>query len=101
MGDKVSFVYFVTNKRYGTIYTGLTTNLLKRIEEHKLEQAAGYTKEHGCKNLVYYEIHEDIQQAAQRERLLKRWKRTWKIELIEKSNPDWADLYYDVRKKWN
>lgn len=101
MDDKISFVYFVTNKRYGTIYTGLTTNILKRIEEHKQERADGFTKKHGCKKLVWYEIHYDIREAAHRERLIKKWKRDWKIEMIEKGNPDWADLYEDVRKKWN
>ncbi|MCB1721615.1 MAG: GIY-YIG nuclease family protein [Alphaproteobacteria bacterium] len=89
------FVYILANKRYGTLYAGLTTNLMKRIEEHRQGLADGFTKQHGCTQLIYYEIHKDIDQAAHRERLLKKWKRQWKIELIEKSNPNWYDLYWN------
>ncbi|MGB0720292.1 MAG: GIY-YIG nuclease family protein [Bdellovibrionales bacterium] len=95
------FIYILTNKRYGTLYTGLTTDLMKRMYEHKNGLADGFTKKYGLKTLVYYEIHEDMQAAAHRERLLKKWKRQWKIELIENSNPNWYDLFEDVKKKWN
>ncbi len=95
------FIYILTNKRYGTLYTGLTTNLVRRINEHKNAEADGFTKQHGCDQLVYYEMHEDMNIAAQRERLLKKWKRLWKIELIEKSNPNWYDLSEDLKRKWN
>ncbi|MCB9982700.1 MAG: GIY-YIG nuclease family protein [Rhodospirillales bacterium] len=69
------FVYIVMNKRYGTLYTGLTTNLMKRMEEHRAGLADGFTKKHGCDRLMYYEIHDDIDEAAHRERLLKKWHR--------------------------
>ncbi len=95
------FIYILTNKRNGTLYVGLTTNLIKRMDEHKGEVADSFSKKYGLKSLVYYEIHEDIEAAAHRERLLKKWKRDWKIELIEKGNPDWRDLYEDVKKKVN
>lgn len=99
--DKLSFVYIVTNKRNGTLYTGLTTNLVRRTYEHKNKLSDGFTKKHNCDRLVYYEIHEDINEAAHKEKLIKKWKRIWKIELIEKSNPQWVDLYEDISKKWN
>lgn len=99
--DKLSFIYIVTNKRNGTLYVGLTTNLVRRIYEHKHKLADSFTKKNNCSTLVYYEIHEDIQEAAHKERLMKKWKRDWKIELIEESNPQWVDLYEDISKKWN
>lgn len=95
------FIYILTNKRYGTLYIGLTTNLVKRTGEHRNEVVDGFTKKYGLKKLVYYEIYDDIEAAAHRERLMKKWKRGWKIELIEKSNPNWHDLYGDVKKKVN
>lgn len=98
--DRV-FLYILTNKRYGTLYTGLTTDLLRRVEEHRIKVADGFTRKYNLTQLVYYEIHDDIEQAAHRERLMKKWKRQWKIELIEKQNPDWADLYEGVKKKVN
>lgn len=99
--EKLLFVYIVTNKRYGTLYTGLTTNLVKRIYEHRNKLADSFSKKPNCIRLVYYEIHHDINEAANKERLLKKWKRDWKIELIENSNPEWVDLYEDISKKWN
>jgi len=101
MKDNLSFVYIVTNKRYGTLYTGSTTNLPKRVWEHKEKLADGFTKKHGCSILVYYEIHLDINEAARKERNLKKWLRDWKIQIIEKSNPHWFDMYDDLIKKWN
>jgi putative endonuclease len=98
--DRV-FIYILSNKRNGTLYTGLTTNLVRRMEEHKAGKRGGFTKEHGLTTLVYYEIHDDIQAAANRERLLKKWRRIWKIEMIEKQNPNWYDLHEDVLRKWN
>lgn len=95
------FIYILTNKRYGTLYTGLTTNLMRRMEEHRAGTFKGFASKHHLRQLVYYEIHEDINAAAHRERLLKKWKRLWKIELIENSNPNWYDLYEDVKRKWN
>ena len=101
MMDKLVFVYILTNKRYGTFYIGLTTNLVRRMAEHKSGVITGFTKQHKLTTLVYYEMHKDLAKAAHRERLLKKWKRIWKIELIEKSNPDWYDLHEDVKRKWH
>lgn len=95
------FVYIITNKRNGTLYTGLSTDLVKRTLQHKQEIADGFTKKFGLKRLVYYEMHSDIQAAAHRERLLKKWHREWKIRLIEEMNPDWADLFADLKRKIN
>lgn len=91
----------VTNKPYGVIYTGMTANLLRRMEEHKEGLVEGFTKDYNAKTLIYYEIFEDIKEAALREKRIKKWKREWKVNLIEKSNPQWHDLYEDVKKKWN
>lgn len=99
--DKRSFVYMTANRPYGVIYTGMSADLIRRMEEHRNEIADGFTKKYNAKILVYYEIHEDIQEAALREKRIKAWKREWKINLIEKSNPQWHDLYEDLRKKWN
>ena len=96
--DRV-FIYILTNKIYGTLYIGLTTNLVKRIEDHKNKTVKGFTKKYNLTKLVYYEIHDTIEEAAQRERLMKKWKRDWKIELIEKANPNWHDLHEDLMKK--
>lgn len=96
--DRV-FIYILTNKRYGTLYIGLTTNLTKRIDEHKKKIVKGFTEKYNLTQLVYYEIHDDINVAAHRERLMKKWKREWKITLIEKQNPHWVDLYADLKRK--
>ncbi len=93
------FIYILTNKRYGTLYIGLTTNLVKRMEEHRNKIVKGFTEKYNLTQLVYYEIHDDIHAAAHRERLMKKWKREWKIELIEKKNPHWADLHADLKRK--
>lgn len=90
------YVYILTSKRNGTLYVGVTSNLAKRIYEHKNEITGGFTTKYDVKTLVYYEIFEDFENAAQREKALKAWKRNWKIELIEKTNPDWQDLYKDI-----
>jgi len=90
------FVYILASKRNGTLYTGVTNNLLKRIDEHKNNLVAGFTSKYGVHNLVYYERYGDIYDAIAREKRIKKWKRDWKIELIEKSNPEWRDLYNDL-----
>ena len=95
------FIYILTNKRNGTLYIGLTTDLMRRMEEHRSKAVKGFTEKYNLMQLVYYEIHDNIQAAAQRERLMKKWKRLWKIELVEKQNPHWLDLYDDLRKKIN
>ena len=87
------YVYILANRKNGTLYTGMTNDLVRRTFEHKQRLANGFTKKHGVKNLVYFEAHEDVRQALQRERNLKRWRRAWKIDLIERQNPNWQDLY--------
>ena len=83
----------MTNKRNGTLYIGVTNNIIRRVSEHREGIFEGFTKKFGLKRLVFYEIHGNIEFALAREKQLKRWKRDWKIELIEKSNPEWLDLY--------
>lgn len=86
----------MTNKKNGTLYIGVTNNLIKRIYEHKNDLIAGFTRKYKVHKLVYYESHNDIYQAITREKQMKKWKREWKINLIEKFNPNWKDLYYDL-----
>lgn len=90
------YVYILTNKRYGTFYVGVTSDLPKRISQHKHKVMDGFSKEHGLDRLVYYERHENAESAIRREKRLKRWDRAWKIDLIEKGNPHWADLYENI-----
>lgn len=89
------FVYIMANRRNGTIYLGVTNDIRRRAYEHRTGAVAGFTKKYGLKMLVYYEVFESISLAIQRETSLKRWPRKWKLELIEKLNPDWRDLYVD------
>ncbi len=91
--DKQSFVYILASQRNGTLYIGVTSNLIRRIYEHKQGLFEGFTKKYNVKNLVYYEIFEDITEAIKREKELKGWKRNKKIILIEKDNKEWRDLY--------
>ncbi len=91
---KQYFVYILASKRNGTLYLGITNNLLKRVHEHKNNLIEGFTKKYNVHTLVYYEIYNDIYDAIAREKRVKKWKRRWKIELIEKFNPEWEDLYY-------
>ena len=86
-------VYMLASQRNGTLYIGVTSNLIKRVWEHKQDFVEGFTKKHGVHDLVWYEQHEDMLAAITREKALKEWKRAWKLELIEKLNPDWKDLY--------
>ena len=94
--DNQYYVYILASKRNGTLYIGVTSNLIKRIYEHKNNLIEGFTKKYNIHNLVYYEITEDVNSAITREKQLKIWKRNWKIELIEKNNPGWKDLYFDL-----
>ena len=89
-------VYILSNKARGTLYIGVTSNLIQRIWQHKQKLVDGFTKEHNLHLLVYYEIHEDMLTAISREKQLKKWNRAWKIELIEKMNHDWQDLYLEL-----
>ena len=95
---KSYFVYILASKRNGTLYIGITNNLTRRIFEHKSGMIDGFTKKYLIDKLVYFESTSDINEAIKREKRLKKWKRQWKIDLIEKSNPDWRDLSYDFLK---
>ena len=86
-------VYFMSSKRNGTLYIGVTSNLIKRVWEHKNNVVDGFTKRYGVHQLVWYECHESMIAAITREKSLKKWNRQWKVELIEKMNPHWQDLY--------
>ena len=90
------YVYLLASKRNGTLYIGVTSDLVKRVHEHKNNLVDGFTKKYNVHNLVYYEATEDINSAITREKQLKKWKRAWKIELIEKNNPGWRDLYFEL-----
>lgn len=90
------YVYILFSKRNGTLYVGVTSNLVKRVYEHKNKLADGFTKRYGIDKLGYYEVCDDIYGAIQREKQLKAGNRKTKIDLIELNNPDWNDLYYDI-----
>ena len=87
------YVYILASERNGTLYIGVTSDLVKRVWEHKSDFVEGFTKQHQVHTLVWYEMHGNMESAITREKQLKEWKRQWKIELIEKSNPYWNDLY--------
>ena len=89
-------VYILASKRNGTLYIGVTSNLVQRIWQHKSDLVEGFTKKYQVHTLVYYEQHADMQAAITREKQLKKWNRAWKIELIEKANPQWRDLWTDI-----
>ncbi|HEX7229874.1 MAG TPA: GIY-YIG nuclease family protein [Candidatus Binatia bacterium] len=91
-------VYILTSKRNGTLYIGVTSDLLKRCWEHKNNLVDGFTKQYGVHQLAYFELHRDMTEAITREKQLKRWNRAWKLKLIEKHNPDWKDLWEVLTK---
>ena len=91
-------VYILASKRNGALYIGITNDIAKRVYAHKNGLADGHTKKFGIKDLVYVETYPTPQEAIHREKCLKRWKRDWKIELIEAENPRWRDLYDDIQK---
>ncbi|HEX5343200.1 MAG TPA: GIY-YIG nuclease family protein [Duganella sp.] len=93
---KVSYVYIMASGMYGTLYTGVTSNLIRRVWEHREEMVDGFTKEYGVKNLVWFEQHADIYAAITREKQIKKWEREWKIRLIQQTNPLWRDLFPDI-----
>src|SRR5258707_7221780 len=90
--DTAFFVYILASKRNGTLYIGVTNNLARRVAEHKANLVPGFTRKYGVDLLVYFEAFDSILEARAREHAMKRWRRAWKIELIEKFNPDWRDL---------
>lgn len=90
------YAYILASKKNGTLYIGVTNNLVKRIYEHKNDLVEGFTKRYHTHNLVYFEPYEEINEAILREKRLKKWNRQWKMELIEKNNPEWKDLYSEI-----
>ncbi len=86
----------MASKRNGTLYTGVTSNLVQRVWQHKNNLIEGFTKRYSIHTLVWYEVHETMQSAITREKMVKKWKRGWKLALIEKNNPEWRDLYTDI-----
>jgi putative endonuclease len=91
-----AYVYILASGRYGTLYIGVTSDLIKRIWQHREGLGEGFTKRHQVKYLVWYEVHGDIMAAITREKQLKEWRRAWKLELIHEHNPLWRDLYLDL-----
>ncbi|MBR0968675.1 GIY-YIG nuclease family protein [Bradyrhizobium diazoefficiens] len=89
-------VYILASKPGGTLYIGVTNNLIRRVYEHREGLAEGFTKRYGVKTLVYFEAHDTIAGALQREKNMKHWSREWKIDLIAENNPDWRDLYDEI-----
>ncbi|MBF0128937.1 MAG: GIY-YIG nuclease family protein [Alphaproteobacteria bacterium] len=89
-------LYILASKQNGTLYIGVTSDLVRRVWEHKNNILDGFTKTYSIHILVYYELHETMPAAILREKQMKRWNRAWKIELIQRSNPQWRDLYQDV-----
>ena len=87
------YVYILASKKNGTLYVGVTNDVVRRVHEHKEGLAEGFTKRHGVKRLVHFEIFDSVETAIRREKTLKTWLRDWKIALIERDNPDWDDLY--------
>ena len=89
-------VYILASKRNGTLYVGVTTNLVKRVWEHKNDLVEGFTNRYGVHVLAWYEVHETLSSAIAREKAIKEWQRKWKLQLIEQTNPQWRDLYSDL-----
>ena len=87
------YVYILASKKNGTLYVGVTSGLAKRVYEHKNGLVDGFTKKYNVHNLVWYEVHDSAESAITREKQIKKWNRAWKLELIEKENPGWDDLY--------
>ena len=94
--ERLPCVYMLASKRNGTLYTGVTSNLLKRVWEHKNNLIESFTSKYGVHTLVWYELHDTMESAIQREKAIKNWKRAWKLRVIEKMNSNWNDLYSDL-----
>ena len=95
--DKQFYVYILSSKRNGTLYVGVTSDLTKRIWEHKSKLVKGFTEKYGVDKLVYYEVHANAESAILREKQIKKWNRSWKLRLIEEKNQDWVDLFDEIK----
>ena len=93
---KGGYVYIMANGPHGTLYIGVTADLMRRVWQHRNDLGSEFCREHGCKKLVYYEVFNEINEAIKREKAMKAWKRSWKTGLISRSNPNWRDLYEDL-----
>ena len=91
--EKQYYVYILASRRNGTLYTGMTSDLVKRVWQHKSSKVDGFTKKYHVTSLVYFEVHYQAEEAIKREKQIKKWKRKWKLKLIEERNPNWEDLY--------
>ena len=104
--NRIPCVYLLASGFHGTLYTGVTSNLLGRVWQHREEITGGFTKRYGVKRLVWFEVHDRMESAIQREKSIKRWQRKWKIELVERENPTWRDLAEDlgfeslIKRRW-
>lgn len=96
----MGYVYILTNYKFGTLYIGVTNQLLRRIQEHKEKKVGGFTKKYNLTRLVYVESYERIGEAIFREKCMKKWLRKWKLEAITKENPEWRDLYQELLENW-
>ncbi len=96
--ERCYWVYILASKIGGTLYIGVTNDLIRRVYEHQEKLAEGFTKKYGVARLVYFEQHSDIEAAIRREKRLKKWNRAWKIRLIEENNPNWDDLYASIAR---
>lgn len=92
MREHLYAVYIMTDSRRGVLYVGVTSNLVSCAQQHRDGEIGGFTRQHGCKSLVWFETHDNIEAAIRREKLIKRWRRSWKITLVEAQNPEWVDL---------
>lgn len=92
------YVYLLASKIGGTLYVGVTNDLVRRVYEHKVGSVEGFTKKYAITRLVYFEVHSDVESAIQREKQIKKWNRAWKVKLIEEKNPNWDDLYNSICK---
>ena len=92
------YVYIVANRKHGTLYTGVTNDIARRTFEHREGTGSRFAAKHGATRLVHVEVHEEIEAAIIREKRIKKWKRAWKVALIEEMNPDWRDLWFDLNR---
>jgi len=95
--EKRPCVYLLASRMNGTLYTGVTSDLVKRVWQHRSGAVEGFTRKYKTHRLVYFELHDTMEAAIVREKQIKDWKRAWKIRMIEKNNPEWRDLYEDIR----
>lgn len=90
------FVYILASRKNGTLYIGVTNDMARRVEEHRQGKASSFTRKYAVHRLVYSEMHEDVEEAIRREKAMKNWQRSWKVRLVERSNPEWDDLHVSL-----